>query len=66
MYQEVADVHMMGEGVERWAGPVLAGSEEAKEVDLFLENEHAVMQKAFEDGLGSGASPPPQVEVLNV
>ena len=60
---------MMGGGVEQWAGPAVDGSEEAKQVGMFLESEHAVMQKAFDDDLGdlSGdvkPSPPPQVEVL--
>ena len=46
--------------------PAVDGSEEAKQVDLFLESEHAAMQKAFDDDLddpSSKASPPPQVEV---
>lgn len=58
---------MMDGGVEQWAGPAADGSEEAKQVDLFLESEHAAMQKAFDDDLdnpSTEASPPPQVEVL--
>ena len=62
-------MHMMNGRAEQWAGPAVDSSEEAKQVDLFLESEHAVMQKAFEndlgdlDGLDGEASPPPQVEV---
>ena len=64
--QEVADIHMMNGEVEQWAGPVVDDSNEAKQVDLFLESEHAAMQKAFEEdqvGTGGSVSPPPQVEV---
>ena len=59
-------MYMMNGGAEQWAGPAIDGSEEAKEVDLFLGREHAAMQKAFESDLGgldNEASPPPQVEV---
>ena len=58
---------MMNEGVVHWAGPAVDGSTEAKQVDLFLESEHAVMQKAFdearEEGAGEDTSAPPDVEV---
>ena len=59
-------MHMMNGGVEQWAGPVVDGSEEAKQVDLFLDSEHATMQKVFDNDLddpSSKPSPPPQVEV---
>ena len=57
---------MMDGGVEQWAEPAVDGSEEAKQVEMFLESEHAAMQKAFDDDLNnpsSKATPPPQVEV---
>lgn len=59
---------MLNTEVMQWAGPAVDGSSEAKQVDLFLESEHAMIQKAFdegkeEEGAGEDASPPPQVEV---
>lgn len=57
---------MMDGGVEQWAEPAVDGSEEAKQVEMFLESEHVAMQKAFDDDLNnpsSKATPPPQVEV---
>ena len=58
---------MMNGEVEQWAGPAVEGSEEAKQVELFLENEHAAMQKAFEGDQGEDGgdlnAAPPQVEV---
>ena len=57
---------MIDGGMEQWAGPAVDGSEEAKQVEMFLESEHAAMQKAFDDDLNdpiTEASPPPQVEV---
>jgi hypothetical protein len=69
--EEVGDIHMLNTAVMQWAGPAVDGSSEAKEVDLFLDSEHAVMQKAFEEsqgveleGAGEDASAPPQVEVV--
>lgn len=59
-------MHMMNGGVEQWAEPATDGTEEAKQVDLFLESEHAAMQKAFDNDLddpSNKSSPPPQVEV---
>lgn len=41
--QETSDIRMLNGDVEKWAGPVVDGSEEAQQVDLFLDNEH----KAF-------------------
>ena len=60
---------MMDGGVEQWAEPAVDGSEEAKQVEMFLESEYAAMQKVFDDDLNdlndpsSKATPPPQVEV---
>ena len=59
---------MIDGGVEQWAGPAVDGSEEAKQVEMFLESEHTAMQKAFDDDLNdpiTEASPPPQVEVYS-
>ena len=60
---------MMDGGAVHWAEPAVDGSEEAKQVEMFLESEHTAMQKAFDDDLNdlndpsSKATPPPQVEV---
>lgn len=52
--------------VEQWAEPAVDGSEEAKQVDMFLNSEHAVMQKAFDEDLGGAGervASPPDIEV---
>lgn len=52
--------------VEQWAGPAVDGSDEAKQVDMFLESEHAVIQKAFEEDQGVAGdhmTTPPDIEV---
>ena len=64
--QEVADVNMVNGEVEQWARPAVDGSDEAKQVDMFLESEHAAFQKAFEEdisGGGDATNAPPHVEV---
>ena len=42
---------MMDGGAVHWAEPAVDGSEEAKQVEMFLESEHTAMQKAFDDDL---------------
>ena len=59
---------MMNGEVEHWAGPAVDGSDEAKQVDLFLEHEHTVIQKTIErdpEGLGDSANASPDIEVQN-
>ena len=69
--QEVVDAHQLpgakaaAEPELVWTGPVLEGSDEAKQVDLFLEREQEVMKHAL-DGHEESSNPsplPPQVEV---
>ena len=57
--QEVADVHLMNGEVEKWAGPVVDGSEEALEVDSFLKSEHQVFTNAIDS-----ASPPLVCDII--
>ena len=57
---------MLNGEVEQWVGPAVDGSDEAKQVDMFLESEHTVIKKAFEEDQGVAGdrmASPPDVEV---